>query len=95
VCELTDADHSTADRLRHGESLSVSWGGNGDGEDRIETHGEGPCMLHNSSYDFSYELIPLGGSMCVRLVEAWVNQSDNRGQITQIRFDEAPFRATV
>lgn len=52
-------------------------------------------MLHNSSYDFSYELIPSGGSMCVRLVEARVNQSDNRGQITQIRFDGAPFRATV
>jgi hypothetical protein len=38
-------------------------------------------MLHNPSYEFNDELIPLGGSMRVRLVEAWINQSDNRGQI--------------
>jgi amidohydrolase len=45
--------------------------GNGDGEHRIGAHGAGPCMLHNPSYDFNDELISLGGSMWVRLVEAW------------------------
>jgi metal-dependent amidase/aminoacylase/carboxypeptidase family protein len=46
--------------------------GNGDGDHRIGGHGAGPCMLHNPSYDFNDELIPLGGSMWVRLAEAWL-----------------------
>jgi len=45
--------------------------GNGDGAHRAGGHGAGPCMLHNPSYDFNDELIPLGGSMWVRLAEAW------------------------
>jgi amidohydrolase len=47
--------------------------GNGDGAHRSAGHGEGPCMLHNPSYDFNDELIPLGGSMWVRLAEKWLN----------------------
>jgi hippurate hydrolase len=31
-------------------------------------------MLHNPSYDFNDELIPLGATMWVRLVEAWFNR---------------------
>jgi hippurate hydrolase len=46
--------------------------GNGDGGHRIGGHGGGPCMLHNPSYDFNDALIPLGGSMWVRLAEAWL-----------------------
>jgi amidohydrolase len=46
--------------------------GNGDGAHRIGGHGAGPCMLHNSSYDFNDELIPLGGSMWVGLAERWL-----------------------
>ena len=34
--------------------------GNGDGTHREGGHGMGPCMLHNPSYDFNDELIPLG-----------------------------------
>ena len=45
--------------------------GNGHGDHRAIGHGEGPCMLHNASYDFNDELIPLGGSLWVRLVEKW------------------------
>ena len=45
--------------------------GNGYGTHRDDGHAAGPCMLHNPSYDFNDELIPLGGSMWVRLVEAW------------------------
>jgi amidohydrolase len=46
--------------------------GNGDGSHRSGDHGAGPCMLHNPSYDFNDELIPLGGSMWVRLAETWL-----------------------
>ncbi|MFG6465183.1 M20 aminoacylase family protein [Roseateles sp. BYS87W] len=46
--------------------------GNGDGTHRVGGHGLGPCTLHNPSYDFNDDLIPLGGSMWVRLAEAWL-----------------------
>jgi hippurate hydrolase len=46
--------------------------GNGDGSHRTGGHGAGPCMLHNPSYDFNDALIPLGGSMWVRLAEEWL-----------------------
>jgi amidohydrolase len=48
--------------------------GNGEGDHRVPGHGGGPCMLHNPSYDFNDQLIPLGGSVWVRLVEAWFNE---------------------
>jgi len=48
--------------------------GNGDGSHREAGHGGGPCMLHNPSYDFNDELIPLGATYWVRLVEAWFAQ---------------------
>ena len=47
--------------------------GNGDGAHRSAGHGAGPCMLHNASYDFNDELIPLGGSTWVHLAEKWLN----------------------
>ena len=47
--------------------------GNGDGAHRLGGHGAGPCMLHNPSYDFNDELIPLGASMWVRLAESWLS----------------------
>jgi hippurate hydrolase len=46
--------------------------GNGDGAHRAGGHGMGPCMLHNPSYDFNDALIPVGGTMWVRLAEAWL-----------------------
>lgn len=45
---------------------------NGAGDHRSIGHGGGPCMLHNASYDFNDELIPLGASYWVRLVEQWL-----------------------
>jgi hippurate hydrolase len=45
---------------------------NGDGSHREMGHGGGPCMLHNSSYDFNDDLIPLGATYWVRLAEAWL-----------------------
>jgi len=46
--------------------------GNGDGSHRDGGHGLGPCMLHNPSYDFNDELIPLGATAWVRLAEKWL-----------------------
>ena len=45
---------------------------NGDGDHRAIGHGGGPCMLHNPSYDFNDQLIPLGATYWVRLSEAWL-----------------------
>ena len=46
--------------------------GNGDGEHREMGHGMGPCMLHNPSYDFNDELIPIGATYWVRLAEKFL-----------------------
>jgi amidohydrolase len=46
--------------------------GNGDGGHRSAGHGLGPCTLHNPSYDFNDELIPLGATYWVRLVEKFL-----------------------
>ncbi len=46
--------------------------GNGDGTHREGGHGMGPCMLHNPSYDFNDDLIPLGATAWVRLAEKWL-----------------------
>ncbi len=46
--------------------------GNGDGSHREGGHGMGPCMLHNPSYDFNDDLIPLGATLWVNLAEKWL-----------------------
>ena len=45
---------------------------NGDGDHRDMGHGAGPCTLHNPSYDFNDELIPLGGTYWVELARQWL-----------------------
>jgi len=47
--------------------------GNGDGAHREHGHGLGPCTLHNPSYDFNDDLIPLGATAWVRIAETWLN----------------------
>jgi hippurate hydrolase len=47
--------------------------GNGDGNHRERGHGLGPCMLHNTSYDFNDEIITLGATYWVRLVTAYLS----------------------
>lgn len=47
---------------------------NGDGVHREMGHGGGPCTLHNPSYDFNDDLIPLGATFWVRLAEQWLNR---------------------
>ncbi|NYT60140.1 amidohydrolase [Alcaligenaceae bacterium] len=48
------------------------WIGNGQGEHRTAGHGLGPCMLHNGSYDFNDDLIPLGATYWVELAKQWL-----------------------
>ncbi len=47
---------------------------NGDGLHREIGHGGGPCTLHNPSYDFNDDLIPLGATYWVRLAEKWLSE---------------------
>ena len=45
---------------------------NGEGQHREMGHGGGPCTLHNPSYDFNDDLIPLGGTIWVHMVEKFL-----------------------
>jgi amidohydrolase len=49
--------------------------GNGEGDHRDGGHGLGPCVLHNGSYDFNDNLLPVGASFWVSLVEASLPQA--------------------
>lgn len=46
--------------------------GNGDGAHRDVGHGLGPCNLHNPSYDFNDDLLPIGASYWVTLAERFL-----------------------
>ena len=59
--------------------------GNGDGAHREGGHGLGPCMLHNPSYDFNDELIPLGATAWVRLAEKWLARRADEGRAMKRR----------
>ena len=62
-------DFSFMLKARPGAYLFI---GNGDGAHRDAGHGAGPCTLHNASYDFNDELIPVGGTFWVRLAEQFL-----------------------
>jgi hippurate hydrolase len=47
------------------------WIGNGTGDHRDAGHGMGPCMLHNGSYDFNDDLLPLGATYWVQVALRW------------------------
>lgn len=51
---------------------SYVWLGAGDGSHREEGHGMGPCMLHNGSYDFNDDLLPVGATYWVELARRWL-----------------------
>lgn len=48
--------------------------GNGDGGHRLPEHGPGPCIIHNTSFDFNDEIIPIGASYFVRLAQKWLSR---------------------
>ncbi|HTH74365.1 MAG TPA: M20 aminoacylase family protein [Trinickia sp.] len=52
--------------------------GNGDGGHRDAGHGAGPCMLHNASYDFNDELLPVGTTYWVRLAQRYLAEGLGR-----------------
>lgn len=49
--------------------------GNGEGRHRDAGHGLGPCNLHNPSYDFNDDLLPIGATYWVRLVESYLRKA--------------------
>ncbi|MFZ6691395.1 M20 aminoacylase family protein [Undibacterium sp. SXout20W] len=49
--------------------------GNGDGDHRDIGHGLGPCNLHNPSYDFNDDLLPIGATYWVRLAETYLKKA--------------------
>ncbi|HEX7387435.1 MAG TPA: M20 aminoacylase family protein [Castellaniella sp.] len=53
------------------------WIGNGTGDHRDSGHGQGPCMLHNSSYDFNDALIPLGAAYWISLVRRFLQSPES------------------
>ena len=62
-------DFSFMLKARPGAYLFI---GNGDGAHRDAGHGAGPCTLHNASYDFNDELIPIGATFWVRLAQEFL-----------------------
>jgi amidohydrolase len=46
--------------------------GNGTGSHREIGHGDGPCMLHNASYDFNDDLLPIGSTYWVKLAQRFL-----------------------
>lgn len=51
--------------------------GNGAGDHRLPGHGDGPCLIHNRSYDFNDAILPLGATYFVRLAQQWLNQPES------------------
>ena len=49
--------------------------GNGQGDHRLPGHGNGPCLIHNRSYDFNDDILATGANYFVRLAERWLNTS--------------------
>lgn len=49
--------------------------GNGEGAHRDAGHGLGPCNLHNPSYDFNDDLLPIGATYWVRLAESFLRNT--------------------
>ena len=66
------ADFSYTPHAKPGADVIIS---NGDGAHREMGHGGGPCTLHNPSYDFNDDLIPLGGTYWVELATRWLAQA--------------------
>ncbi|SFQ24883.1 hippurate hydrolase [Bradyrhizobium sp. Ghvi] len=51
---------------------SFAFLGAGNGEHRELGHGPGPCSLHNTSYDFNDEILPVGSTYYVELARQWL-----------------------
>lgn len=47
--------------------------GTGDGSHREAGHGDGPCLLHNSSYDFNDACLPMAASVFAKVTENYLH----------------------
>lgn len=47
--------------------------GNGPGDHRLPGHGDGPCLIHNRSFDFNDGILATGARYFVRLAERWLH----------------------
>jgi hypothetical protein len=60
---------------RHRLAYSTQADGDGVEDGPPETHNLGPCTLHNPHYDFNDDLIPLGGTLWIRMVDKWFSKA--------------------
>lgn len=67
--ESTMGSEDFAFMLQHKPGCYVFLG-NGDGGHRDAGHGLGPCNLHNPSYDFNDDLLPIGATYWIELAQA-------------------------
>ena len=67
--EPTLGSDDLAFMLQHKPGCSV-FSGHGDGGHRDLGHGLGPCNLHNPSYDFNDDLLPIGATYWTELAQA-------------------------
>ena len=51
--------------------------GNGEGSHRLAGHGDGPCSLHNPSYDFNDAILPIGAGLFATVVENYLSGTKN------------------
>jgi len=72
---MTAEDFSFMLKARPGSYFVI---GNGDGAHREMGHGIGPCMLHNPSYDFNDDLLPVGASYWVQLAKRFLSEAPLR-----------------
>ena len=49
--------------------------GNGEGAHRLPGHGVGPCLIHNTSYDFNDDILPVGATYFALLTKRWLAQA--------------------
>lgn len=59
--------------------------GNGEGAHRGIGHGPGPCVLHNASFDFNDDILPIGATYWVRLAETWFSDDTLKKPLEQQR----------
>ncbi|WP_292541182.1 M20/M25/M40 family metallo-hydrolase [Mesorhizobium sp.] len=49
--------------------------GNGSGEHRGSGAGPGPCVVHNSSFDFNDDILGIGSTYWVELARRWLKSN--------------------
>jgi len=72
----TMASEDFAHMLEHTPGCYV-FIGNGASEQRGLGHGDGPCVLHSASFDFNDDILALGATYWVRLVETYLPHTEH------------------